>query len=62
MKNINKSQNPCKAVKLPEGSLHYVCCINCKYGDYSEKHDEVYCGYHRKWFPKSDYCNKGEYA
>lgn len=49
-------------IRLPEGQLHYLCCADCKYGDYNSKYDEVYCGYHRKWFPKSDWCTKGEYA
>lgn len=49
-------------VTLPEGKFAYVCCGDCKYGDYDSSRGQVWCGHYRKWFDRSDSCSYGDPA
>ena len=47
--------------EMPCGKLSYGrCCGNCRLGDYDSRREEVYCGYYKKYFPKSDSCSNWE--
>jgi len=43
---------------LPEGAFYWTCCGECNLGDYDSRRDEVWCGKDRRWYPKSDGCNR----
>ena len=49
-------------VKLPEGEFAgYVCCADCRFGEYDSRRNEVWCGYRRKWMDPTDNCSHGEF-
>lgn len=49
-------------VQLPEGEFSgYVCCADCRFGEYDSKREEVWCGYYRRWLSPTDRCSHGEF-
>ena len=53
-------KNETKEIKnqLPKGTFLYTCCGECGLGDYNSGKDMVWCGKDRKWYEKSDGCNR----